>query len=201
MRLFLIGDVHGLFVDYNELLKSLPKGCRSIQLGDMGYGFGQKWDVRFPKYRFHKFIRGNHDNPAACAMLDQCLSDYGYLKQFNLFYVAGGFSIDRAYRVEGQSWWPDEELSQRQFQNAFNRYVKTKPEIVISHDCPVTVYPMMVRGGLIRNSTASALGAMLREHQPKLWVFGHHHKSVDFEYGPTRFVCLKELEVFEVPQV
>jgi Icc-related predicted phosphoesterase len=38
------------------------------------------------------------------------------------------------------------------------------------------------------------LHMMFQEHQPKLWVFGHHHQSKDVQINGTRFVCLNELE-------
>ena len=42
------------------------------------------------------------------------------------------------------------------------------------------------------------LQMMLNEHEPELWIFGHHHRSVDQYVNNCRFKCLAELETFEI---
>jgi hypothetical protein len=39
---------------------------------------------------------------------------------------------------------------------------------------------------------------MFDQWQPELWVFGHYHFSRNFKIGKTRFLCLNELEPFEL---
>jgi hypothetical protein len=43
-----------------------------------------------------------------------------------------------------------------------------------------------------------AFNSMLQFHQPKVWVFGHWHRSFDNVINGTRFVCLDELETKEI---
>ena len=66
----LIGDIHGLHTSYRTLLQDWDGP--SVQIGDYGLGFSGceevddyvlGWQSRNPQ---HRFIRGNHDNPATC---------------------------------------------------------------------------------------------------------------------------------------
>jgi hypothetical protein len=135
---FAIGDVHGRIEQYRKIIRSLPEGSFSLQLGDMGLGF--KGVHLFPggsmKKGRHFFIRGNHDSPEACRKHPCYLGDYGYLEVEKLFYLGGAWSIDKEWRIAGESWWPDEELSYAELDRAYQLYVKSKPEIVATHEAP-----------------------------------------------------------------
>jgi hypothetical protein len=133
-----IGDVHGKIQQYRSIIRGLPEGSSSIQLGDMGLGF--KGVRLFPGGSLlkgtHRFIRGNHDAPHKCRNHELYLGDYGYLEQDRLFYLGGAWSIDKDWRVPGESWWPEEELSYEQLDRAYQLYVKSKPQIVATHEAP-----------------------------------------------------------------
>src|SRR5688572_3564341 len=109
-----IGDVHGRFKAYKALIRAVP---RSIQVGDMGVGFF-KWPhgeaAQNPPHDAmvsgdHRFIRGNHDNPAVCRTQSQWIAD-GHIED-GMMFVGGGVSIDQALRHQSFDWWPEEELS------------------------------------------------------------------------------------------
>ena len=203
MKISFIGDVHGKIALLKILYERLPIDQMSIQVGDMGCGF-----VSIPQFDDNrKFIRGNHDNPAIAREHVNYLGDYGYLPTHGLFYLSGAWSIDRDMRIEGRSWWRDEQLSYDELKNAIDIYETNHPKIVVSHDCPseVSEYllstfdPLFRSMGVIRTKTGIALQQMLDIHKPDLWVFGHYHVSKEFwikDY-PTKFVCLNELECKE----
>jgi hypothetical protein len=200
-----IGDVHGKFSQYKNILKL---GVPTIQLGDMGVGFrhcGGPRDGEFsanPPYDAmieggHRFIRGNHDNPSVCRNHTQCIKD-GTVEG-DVMYIGGALSIDREWRIEGYSWWADEELSQSELYAMMDIYEAAKPRIVVTHDCPewvaLTMEAMFHRGKLdISSRTRQAFDAMYGLHQPEVWCFGHWHHSFDEVINKTRFVCLAELE-------
>lgn len=202
----IIGDVHGKTGDYKRLVRSMGPGQRSVQIGDMGLGFS---GVRLHEMSDdHKFIRGNHDNPEKCRASRHYLGDYGFLPDDNLFYIAGAFSIDRAWRTPMESWWPDEELSIKELGDVYDLYVKTRPKYVISHEAPGKAAATMLMdldGGYFaakldccQSRTAQAMQAMLDIHQPKEWVFGHYHVSKTFELQGTKFTCVPELGVYDL---
>jgi len=106
--ILIIGDIHGYTKTYQKFLKTLNPDQRTIQVGDMGLGFSRVGLPPLPDV--HKFFRGNHDSPEKCRAHKNYLGDFGYLLEDNLFWLAGAFSIDRAWRVQGVSYWIDEEL-------------------------------------------------------------------------------------------
>lgn len=114
-------------------------------------------------------------------------------------FIGGAVSVDKAYRLEGYSWWPDEELSYSELQLLVDKYIAVRPRTMITHDCPEDVAVAMcyhLRKSKIGDGSRSrqAFQAMLSVHSPDLWVFGHWHHSLDVTSNGTRFVCLAELE-------
>jgi len=193
--MFYIGDVHGDFLEYNEIIKTLP--C-SIQLGDMGIGFGK--DHLFSVSKNHRWIRGNHDNRSKCELYSNYLGDFGYLKEEEIFFISGGFSIDCMYRIEGVSWWPDEELSLEMQQRVVDLYEKIKPRIVISHEAPKYICQYM-SGEYEKfkpSSTSSLLNHLLTIHSPEYWIFGHWHRTVGCNLRGVKFQCVDSLDVVEI---
>lgn len=213
MKIRFIGDVHGQWKqDYFPKLE----GCdRSVQVGDMGVGFLYRinpedpYGVRLPSPPpslgdfpgKHEYIRGNHDNPLVCRQDPNCIPDGTY--RDGVFYVGGGLSIDREYRTEGIDWWRDEELSYAEFEKIIDVYRQLRPAIVVTHECPDEVAgAMMAALNRIKfndfSRTRQAFQRMLEIHQPKIWIFGHWHVSMNFKYGPTNFVCLGIGETIDI---
>lgn len=204
--MLLIGDIHALFWDYKEILKRSGTK-KSLQLGDYGLGFPDTMkgidlsDIDGT----HLFIRGNHDNPAVCRKNQYYLGDFGILEGSfiddfftKLFYISGAWSIDRAYRTEGISWWSDEELSYDELSDAVNLYIKEKPDIICSHDCPEEVLQIFYPASAHPTRTAQALSSMFQHHTPSYWFFAHHHKSWRKNVMGCNFVCLNELETIDI---
>lgn len=203
----LIGDVHGKFDRYKKIIA----GCeRSIQVGDMGVGFRNRHgEVKNnpPHYAMvrgdHRFIRGNHDNPAECRKHSQFIAD-GTVEN-DVMFVGGAVSIDKVYRTEGISWWPDEELSAAELNQIVDVYAVVKPRVMITHECPESVAEIICRrmpssklDPRFASRTRQAFQSMLEIHQPESWWHGHWHLSIDHVVNGTRFICLAELEYRDV---
>lgn len=207
-----IGDVHGKYEPYKRLIK----GCQgSIQVGDMGVGFRRTQGYRAGEvysnpphmHMFagnHRFIRGNHDNPGECAKHSQWIKD-GHIED-GIMFVGGATSVDKHMRVEGHSWWADEELSYEKLMELVELYCDTKPEVMVTHDCPEEVAAELARVSMSvekldqqwRSRSREAFQQMWQMRPPKLWVFGHWHHSFDHVLGGTRFICLAELEARDI---
>lgn len=211
MKIAIIGDVHGKTNAYTQILRRLGPDAVSIQVGDMGLGFkgvGLPPPGTAMPAGDHTFFRGNHDDPQKCRRHPSYRGDWGYDSTTGIFHVAGAWSIDRDYRIEGISWWPDEELSYSTLEQVIDAYVKIKPRIVLSHDCPeivnkVLLYDLLgpyflAKGECGKSRTCSALQAMLDAHQPEEWVFGHYHvdKQVHAPGYRTKFTCVAELSTY-----
>ena len=211
--MIVVGDIHGQVKTYLKLLDHY-RGEPSIQVGDFGFGF--------PKYKElgpsdvglktpeelqwlednmpdnAGFIRGNHDEPALARKSKHYLGDYGIkvIDGHKVFFVSGAYSVDRRDRIEGVDWWPGEELSSEELEDALLLYKKDKPDIVISHDGPdQAIERLMIKSlglhkGRYFSRTGQILSAMYYAHQPAKWIFGHWHTKYREIVGRTDFICL-----------
>lgn len=189
-----IGDIHGKLPPYLRLLD----GCKeSVQVGDFGLGFGDITadyvdDVLGTN---HRFIRGNHDDPAECAKSKHWIPD-GALDR-GMMFVGGAYSIDREWRTEGVNWWRDEELSYHDLGKMIEIYSANRPRVMVTHDAPADTVARAF-SCYDGNRTRDAFDSMLAIHAPEIWIFGHWHKRLDMVIGATRFICLAELEYIDL---
>jgi predicted phosphodiesterase len=206
-KIRIVGDTHGLVNDLRRLVNDTPCSVDAVlQIGDLGLGFGQGdyWhnslDTFMQDNRTY-FFTGNHDNPAVAKTFANNVKS-GIWN--NCFVVAGAWSIDHAWRTPGISWWPDEELSDAEFDMLYEMYADLKPSIVFSHDCPTIAAKRMffdsgfIRGTQYATRTASALQRMHEVHQPDVHIFGHWHKTMLHIEGKTYFMCLNELDYIDI---
>ncbi len=188
-----IGDIHADFETYKKLLWDYE----TIQVGDYGIGFGTPPEGNPIDPQKDQFIRGNHDDPLKCTLQKNWIADGTFDGQ--IFFIGGAESIDRAYRIEGKSWWPEEELSHSDFYKIADSYSRIKPDIVVTHDAPDPIcHYVLGRQIWDLSRTQQALGALWAIHKPKLWIFGHYHKDFDGNYDGTRFVCLNINETMDI---
>lgn len=206
MKLTLIGDAHGKITQLQQRINEHAVSDLIVQLGDMGLGFsGVELPEQSGKFTF---IRGNHDDPKKCRAHKNYFGDYGFLAPFNLFYLGGAWSIDWMRRRPGVSWWEDEQLGADELGKAVELYKESKPEVMLSHECPSEAGVVLLSGLIgeyfdakrdcFKSATAHALQEMFSAHRPKLWVFGHYHIDKTFEIRGTKFRCCAELSPFTV---
>lgn len=207
----IIGDVHGNMDDY---LNIASEAEMSIQIGDLGFDYSR---LKRLHPRQHKFIGGNHDNYDLYEECPNAMGDWGLInekmqlkRKEKFWFMRGAFSINASDLIHEfadtgvLNWWKEEELTDNQLDDAVFNYRVHKPDVVITHDCPVVIRNTFEDVGLIhevwgfdmdwRSRTQSALQLMWNYHKPKLWIFGHWHRYVDTIIEGTRFICLNELE-------
>lgn len=217
----LVGDIHGMFNDYKfyslGIGRSLKKDEhyeRSIQIGDFGLGFGSaqrdtninEWMKENPQ---HRFIRGNHDNPAVCKNMAGYIAD-GTVEN-DVMFIGGAWSIDNPNappgwykRTENVDWWKDEECSVEEFERILSIYEVVKPRVMITHDCPHNIAGEMFWGaGLLKGPryntrTGDFLQTLFELHQPEEWYFGHWHFTMKYKSGRTIFQCIGELDYVDI---
>jgi hypothetical protein len=191
----LIGDLHGKYKNYHEIIREKDRHPYTIQLGDFGFNYETLKNVDYTK---HKIIGGNHDNYSSINDSLNYLGDCGYstLNGINFFYYRGAYSIDRQFRTIGIDWWEQEQVTIDQFMKARELYREIKPDIVLTHDCPdeVSLRILDRNQRKYENLTGWALQELFNIHQPKMWRFGHYHKSWNMNISGTDFKCLNELE-------
>ena len=210
-KIRIIGDVHRKYVDYLFIVNNVEY---SVQIGDMGYR-----NECLPQHvncDKHKFFTGNHDNHNKDYELPNCLGRYGCytLNGVKFFFVSGGFSIDKEYRIKQhdngyeQTYFINEELDKKERDNCLRLYKRQKPDIVLSHECPRSIVNFFSNPDVLRNfgynpdtfttETSDFLDKMMSVHKPKIWFFGHYHKSWQLVYNDIKFVLLNELEFYDL---
>jgi predicted phosphodiesterase len=211
MQIRIVGDVHGKQDQYINLVKDCEV---SVQLGDMGFNYDR---IQVLDGRYHRVLFGNHDKlhtdddgqafqddirffPNYGAWIVQALSEDCKTNIPPMFFVRGEHSIDKANRTEGINWFENEQLTYREMSRAFEYYRYFKPEIMITHGCPSSIIPYVANPAYAHlnikpSATAKLLQAMYEEHQPKLWLFGHFHRSkLMWPNKDTYFFCIDELD-------
>lgn len=209
----LIGDIHGDFYSYRAQAIGDFAGP-TIQVGDFGIGFGQGdyWHESVNDFHVkgkHRFIRGNHDNPARCRDMSGWITD-GTVED-DVMFIGGAWSIDNPVappgwyrRTAGVDWWDDEECSDEQFEDMLDSYDFCRPRVMITHDCPHNIAGDMfwgsgfLRGPRYNTRTGDFLQKLLDIHQPEEWYFGHWHKTMQHRHGRTQFHCIGILDYVDV---
>lgn len=170
----ILSDVHCNLKRCQSVCLDNPN-AEIIQIGDLGAGFLHASvfnDILPANFRW---FRGNHDSPSECPKINGWLGDFG---EYNgMFFVGGADSIDKHHRIEGVSWWPDEELSYATCGLVLEAWKRSHCEIILSHDAPQHMRRWFYG---IKDSTRTSqlLQAMLEIRKPKVWISGHHHRSV-----------------------
>ena len=214
----IVGDIHGNFNEYSfytlgvgrlrHTMTELAPPERSIQVGDFGIGFYtpywhesvREWMKTNPG---HRFIRGNHDDPAMVKTMPGYIED-GTVED-GVMLIGGAWSIDHEWRTPGLDWWADEELSVQELEKMIDIYRVAKPRVMITHDCPTQIaWDMFVSRGTmfgtkqIKTRTAEAFQSMWEYHQPEEWYFGHWHATRDLTLNGTKFQCIGEMDHVDV---
>ena len=198
----LIGDAHGKIGDYLSIIRDVQM---SIQLGDMSLDYSALPTTP------HIFIGGNHDN---YSVDHPCRRNWGMHDGW--FLIRGAESTDKALRFERIDWWADEQLTPTQCELVIEEYERARPDYVASHDCPqMALQQFGITGKGSR--TNQLLQALYDIHQPKRWIFGHHHTDMMLMYDKgkcvmtsqqvfagregdyTIFQCLNELSYIDIP--
>lgn len=191
----ILADVHGKYRRMHEIIREKDKHEYIVQIGDLGFDFSTLDNVDPNKF---KIVSGNHDNMDKIIHIPHYLGDYGYteLNGIHFFWYRGAYSIDRQYRTIGIDYWSDEQNNIETFMKARELYTEVKPDIVLTHDCPESINYHLLPPGANRyqNMTGWALDELFNIHQPKMWRFGHYHKSWRMTIKGTDFRCLNELE-------
>jgi predicted phosphodiesterase len=217
-----IGDVHGqidsdsLFTrDARPYLDIISDAPHSIQLGDMGDGETYDHLIASVDANRHRFFPGNHESYDR--LPPHNLGDFGSVSwgEVNFFFVRGAESTDREVLLqlgseEGKKlWFEQEELTEEQMRAAEHEYLRARPQIVLSHDAPTHVArsawqharrfsPPNSRAKYSASRTTDFLERLLGQHQPRVWLFGHHHHDWRLLEGGSLFVCVGELSHVDI---
>lgn len=200
MKIAIIGDCHGDPYYKNIRRANKVKPDYIIVCGDFGYIWTDTIETKKVLAYMSKsfkpvilFVDGNHEN---FDMLDRIenVDMFGskvgkvtdkifHLKRghiYNIggkrFFVFGGaYSIDRRYRIKGQSWWEQELPTEEQKQFAIKNINKAKcVDYVITHTVP-TRYVYELGFNIVHDETSDFLTFIDLNLEYEKWFFGHFH--------------------------
>ncbi len=104
-------------------------------------------------------------------------------------FAGGAHSIDKDQRIVGHDWFFEETIKY----NDLDRILSNeRADIVVSHTCPASFLPYMVRGVFAKgvDPSCQALEAVLDHLHPDLWFFGHWHLHKEGYTKGCRWTCL-----------
>ena len=105
------------------------------------------------------------------------------------FFVCGGAtSIDKGRRATHVSWWPQEDISYAECNEAIGNLEKVDYEVdyILTHTCPSSILEPMFGFDVFPDPTARFLDEVKERVPDCPWYFGHHHEDIDYD----RFHCL-----------
>lgn len=97
-------------------------------------------------------------------------------------------------------WFPEEDITDNQLSRIIN--TERRVDVVVAHDCPISFMKKIVPSVIEPFNTSNyKLEEIFNKFKPKLWIFGHHHNSIDEKFKDCRFVCLDigQVKKFDVP--
>jgi len=198
-RILFAGDVHGNLSHVRRLLAvAIRERCdRIVQLGDFGYwphmsDFDDEVAELSAKAGIAWYwLDGNHENFDALEDAVDMASPVPVLMANGLTYLprgctwewdgvrfmafGGGYSIDKQWRVEGSSWWPQELPTRLEQERALEA---TVVDVLLTHDAPEGTCPIInpgYKGDEISSANRRWITELATTHDPDILIHGHYH--------------------------
>jgi hypothetical protein len=176
-----------------------PNNSQLTELSDMLVGLGVTM----------RFIDGNHDvHPTLKKMCGRVRKNAVVIAanviyqprgsvhededRTRFLFCGGAPSIDRAGRVEGESWWPEETITDVEFERALS--AEAPIHVLVTHDAP-TYPPGFSAKGTSDYKRAQLLSmrrvdTLIKKYRPPLHVHGHWHTRATTYRRGTRVEAL-----------
>lgn len=200
-RYLFLGDTHNdLDFAENAAKRAREHNAELVQLGDWGFlwpgrdHLEELSDMLVGLGVTMRFIDGNHDDHPRLKKLRGRVRARGVEIAKNVIYqprgsvyedadgtrmlfLGGAPSIDRASRIAGESWWPEEVITQADLNIALS--AKAPIHVLVTHDAPTFPpgftpkgTPMYQRDQML---SMKRVDQLIRHHEPPLHVHGHWH--------------------------
>jgi hypothetical protein len=213
-KILLLGDVHGRSGWLKLAIRTADALgiSRILQLGDFGfwphYGSGKDFlrtaQDSLARYDIELWwVDGNHENHDWLA--EQPRDDGGFWRAGNIVHIGrgarwewsgrtflgcgGAYSIDKPYRIEGESWWAGETITEADLLRCAGPPV----DVLVTHDAPWgasnVIGPTTVGDKDDYPESAAnrkRVAALCDSVQPDLLVHGHYHYRNTTNYNTTR---------------
>ncbi len=200
-RYLFLGDTHGdLAFAESAAKRALEHGAELVQCGDWGFlwpGSNQLAELSDMLVGLGvplRFVDGNHDVHPALKKLRGRVRRSGIEIAKNVIYqprgsvhedkdgtrflfCGGAPSIDKASRVEGESWWPEETITETEFDLAMS--AKGPIHVLVTHDAPAFPPGFSPKGTPsyqhAQLCSMKRIDTLIKHHRPARHFHGHWH--------------------------
>jgi predicted phosphodiesterase len=188
--------------------KPLDSSDIVIGCGDAGIvwhgGKHQKEENLLKRYAQKKavflWVLGNHENysriysdefpvihlPLVNGEVRQVSDNVFFLLNSHVYTIAGekflvfggGMSIDKAYRIPGRSWWPQEIPTDEEFHQLLEIAGHERFDYILTHAAPQSfVRKLFDKEDKINDPVSKMLEEILTEMNYDAWICGHYHEN------------------------
>lgn len=100
----------------------------------------------------------------------------------SFFTMGGGNSVDKAFRVIHQSWWPQEMPSKSEYNTAVENLQKhnNKIDYIITHTAPTSIIQENQLKDHYEEELTGFLQRIMNHVEFEKWFFGHFHQDKVF---------------------
>ena len=211
--IFVTGDLHGnidkskLNTKFFPQQKELTKNDFVIIAGDFGgiwdESRSENWLLRWLEKKSFTtlFVDGNHENfdllnsyPVTTwnggkvheirpGILHLMRGQVFQIEGMKFFTFGGADSIDKHYRTEGVSWWPQERPTEEEFEEGMNNLAKHNYSVdyIITHTAPLNIVEQLTAYSTFLDPTTIMLSVFQEKINFKHWYFGHFHEDTTLE--------------------
>lgn len=211
MNIYTVGDLHGERLRFTHtgyaIEGNLKKDDILIVCGDFGFVFfGNEKERKFLDQLEKRdylilFVDGNHENfdelyryPVenwrggkvhrirrnVLHLMRGQIFDFPELG-INVFTMGGAYSIDKMFRQEGKSWWPEEMPSEEEYDEARRNLerVNYKVDYIITHTLPEDSMSIFHPYHPEEQKLSFFLEWVREKTTYKHWYAGHLHRDED----------------------
>ena len=208
-------DIHKLSASQFPLGRTLTKDDYLIVAGDFGlvwnFGAEELWWRDWLENRpwTTLFVDGNHENHEALSSMPVTEWHGGLVHRVSpsvihlmrgevfdldgssVFVMGGGTSVDRAWRVPGESWWPQEMPSDEEYARCEAALEANgwQVDYVLTHDAPSRFLDFTALASGETNQLHSFLDKILLKLTYDKWFFGCYHKDTQLSTKSRCVFC------------
>lgn len=113
------------------------------------------------------------------------------IEGYKILVLGGAYSIDKFYRLQNNyKWFKDEQLSQEEMDNIFEKIKGVEVDLVFSHTCPFMWQPTETfligfDQSTVDNNMEHFLSKVEKNITYKHWYFGHFHTDREINEKAT----------------
>ena len=215
--IYVTGDTHGFYNEFVNIDRVLKKGDMCIICGDCGLLFKDDFNEHLFLDDLEKkpytilFVDGNHENFPAIYKYPKELWNEGSVHKIRkniihlcrgqvftiegkkFFTFGGGYSLDKASRTSGISWWEQEMPTPDEYEEGKKNLEKHNWSVdyIITHTANIETIKLLAVMDKYNEIKSLAneelpLNFYLEEIRNtvsyKQWYFGHFHRDISIPY-------------------